>query len=756
MKKKVLIGSPIHQKPEILKCFLSSLKRLNIDNIDLHYLFIDDNEDKNSKEVLRNFSNTEKNVNILESGRQDRYIRNENTHIWDESLIWKVANYKNVIIQVANDNNCDFLFLIDSDLVLHPYTLQQLIASEKDIISNIFWTKWKPNLPELPQVWMFDSYEQYSQKRGERLAEDEKNRRTIDFINKLKSPGVFEVGGLGACTLLSRKAITEGVNFNEIKNVSFWGEDRHFCIRAHALGFDLFVDTHFPAYHIYRESDLVGVENYIIKTSTSLPHHDINRIITTTINGIEGLGSSVEGAYWESYFTTDFLKTINTKNQIENQTDHIIKAEVNDLVIKRVENHQKLVVVEFLLTNRDKYNDQVIYDKLSCNAILVKQDENWKINEIIIVENQMITPEKNRGLEKEKRKVSIVYTNYSGSNAIALYKLFPECYKKLFDIELVKQKNSQDYLYNLLASDIVITTEGNYPFLDKKHHENQKVIDLWHGFPLKAMGYADNSDHLIGRIGPTWSNVDYITSYSPLFNSSMNKCIRTDTSKYVITGAPRNDLLFGNNGKGSLSQLFNKDLSEKKCVIYMPTFRISQMKKVNEGKKSWENIFDFDHFNNEEFQFFLKEKNIELFVKLHPAEERNFISSVNKFNYVNLITNDLLEENELDLYEILGGFDLLVTDYSSVYFDFLLLNKPIIFTPTDIEKYKEARGLLFDYEIMTPGPKVTTQSSLQIEIEKSLFEQDYFHVERENIKEKVHCFKDNNSSQRVWEFISEL
>jgi hypothetical protein len=70
--------------------------------------------------------------------------------------------------------------------------------------------------------------------------------------------------------LISRKALVAGVSFAEIKNLSFWGEDRHFCIRAAALGFSLYVDTHFPAYHIYRESELSGIASYKTK-GTVLP-----------------------------------------------------------------------------------------------------------------------------------------------------------------------------------------------------------------------------------------------------------------------------------------------------------------------------------------------------------------------------------------------------------------------------------------------------------------------------------------------------
>ncbi|WP_243137681.1 glycosyltransferase family 2 protein, partial [Desulfofundulus thermobenzoicus] len=67
---------------------------------------------------------------------------------------------------------------------------------------------------------------------------------------------------LGACTLISRRAMLMGVSFSEIYNLGFIGEDRHFCIRAAALGLELYADTHYPPYHIYRESDLAGLAAY--------------------------------------------------------------------------------------------------------------------------------------------------------------------------------------------------------------------------------------------------------------------------------------------------------------------------------------------------------------------------------------------------------------------------------------------------------------------------------------------------------------
>lgn len=261
-KQRILLGSPVHQKPRILAQFLNSLKELKTASIHLNYFLVDDNESEQSRIMLRDFAEDSDNVILHASEQVESYICNEESHLWKEGLIWKVASFKDMIIQEAINSNYDYLFLVDSDLVLNPNTIEHLITLNKDIVSEVFWTKWQPNFPELPQVWLSDHYTLFPRRRGEQISNEEASTRQEQFIRQLRIPGVYEVGGLGACTLISRKALLAGVKFKEIKNVSFQGEDRHFCIRAAALGFSLFVDTHFQAYHIYRESDLEGVEKF--------------------------------------------------------------------------------------------------------------------------------------------------------------------------------------------------------------------------------------------------------------------------------------------------------------------------------------------------------------------------------------------------------------------------------------------------------------------------------------------------------------
>lgn len=259
---KVLIGSPIRQKPNILAEFLKSLQNLEKENLSVDFLFIDDNELVESSKLLKNFSSLGWKTEIIMGNKISQYQCDEEGHHWQEALIWKVAEYKNYIINKALEQNYDFLFLVDSDIVLHPNTLKHLISTQKDIISEIFWTKWKPDVPPLPQVWVNDQYNLFHRYRNQKLSQEEADSRINGFLHCLQIPGIYEVGGLGACTLISQKALRSGISFKEIKNLSFWGEDRHFCIRAMALGFKLYVDTFYPAYHIYRESELAGVQNY--------------------------------------------------------------------------------------------------------------------------------------------------------------------------------------------------------------------------------------------------------------------------------------------------------------------------------------------------------------------------------------------------------------------------------------------------------------------------------------------------------------
>ena len=151
----------------------------------------------------------------------------------------------NVLIQYAKDNNYDYLFMVDSDLVLHPETLKTLIEAQKDVIFELYFSKWTPEDVWAPNVWDYDLYG---------FNPDIETR-----IQQFQIPGMYEVGMGGACTLIRKAVLQAGINYDKVPNVNFWGEDRHFCIQVASHKFKLWVDTHFPALHLYRKSD---VENH--------------------------------------------------------------------------------------------------------------------------------------------------------------------------------------------------------------------------------------------------------------------------------------------------------------------------------------------------------------------------------------------------------------------------------------------------------------------------------------------------------------
>jgi len=255
--KKILVGSPVHQKPKILKEFLKGLSKLDTEGLEIHFYFIDDNEEVESSKLLAQFQRENKHVKVEKNTEGNVY--NVASHHWKNEVIEKVGKNKDKMLNFAKAERFDFVFLVDSDLVLHPQTLVHLASLEKDIVSEVFYTSWKENTMEMPQVWLYDEYDFVQDKQ---MSEEQKTQAFFNFMASLKEKGVYPVGGLGACTMISQSALEKGVLFERVYNLSFWGEDRHFCVRAAALGIDLFASTFYPPLHLYRESDLMKVTSF--------------------------------------------------------------------------------------------------------------------------------------------------------------------------------------------------------------------------------------------------------------------------------------------------------------------------------------------------------------------------------------------------------------------------------------------------------------------------------------------------------------
>ena len=346
-------------------------------------------------------------------------------------------------------------------------------------------------------------------------------------------------------------------------------------------------------------------------------------------------------------------------------------------------------------------------------------------------------------INRKNNKIALIMSNNSGSNTYALYKMMPDEFKSKYEVVLINERNrNNNYYLDLFESKLVVHTHSNF------FSDTQLNIQLWHGFPLKTLSYMANySSDIKAKNNIQWDKSDLIVSYSQTYSTLMNACFGIDGSKYVVTGVPRNDLLLKNNSKAEFFELIGKKASNKKIIFYMPTFRETLYGQKN-GIKEQFNILDIKDFNNEKFDTYLGKQNLVLIIKFHPLhvdQATDCIKNARLKNIYALEDTKLMEAN-LDLYEVINAADLLITDYSSIYFDYLLLDRPIIFTPLDLEEYEKDRGFLVEpYDFWAPGPKCYNLEQLTEEITKCLNDDNYYKKEREAICNIVHHYKDANS-----------
>lgn len=359
--------------------------------------------------------------------------------------------------------------------------------------------------------------------------------------------------------------------------------------------------------------------------------------------------------------------------------------------------------------------------------------------------------------ESDKEKIALVMNNNSGSNTYALYKNMPKEIKNKYEVSLVNLSDRKDsYYLDLIQSKMIVRTH----YEDFYYDNSQINIQLWHGFPLKGLGYMNKYTNQIvkDKNHKQWANTSAIASYSQTYSTLINACYALKENKYKITGMPRNDLLLTSNGRQNLSNVLDVDIENKKVILYMPTYRHSIYGDIN-GNAGEFNIFDVDEINEATLDNFLEKLGAIMIFKFHPLQIREAVKAIEKKKLKNIfvVEDNILIEKDLDFYEIANAADILITDYSSIYFDYLLLDRPIIFTPLDIEEYEENRGFLLEpLDFWAPGPKCKNFNELKVEIKKSLVDDEYYKEERKIIRDIVHRYKDANSGERVWKLIETL
>lgn len=221
------------------------------------------------------------------------------------------------------------------------------------------------------------------------------------------------------------------------------------------------------------------------------------------------------------------------------------------------------------------------------------------------------------------------------------------------------------------------------------------LINLWHGIPLKKVMYDDkiNNSHRSIK-SRAWSIVtkipyrkSYVVSTSDTISRIYESAFKVNCSHILQWGQPRNDCFFDTTLKKSK---FGQ-IEYRKMILYMPTHR-------NEGNQEIhiERIFVLDQLEK-----YCGENNVLFVIKKHYYHRGEFID-LSRYPHIIDIT-----QNDFDTQELLFNADILITDYSSCYIDYLLLERPIIFYAYDYEQYvQKDREMYFAFDDVTPGPHV--------------------------------------------------
>lgn len=285
---------------------------------------------------------------------------------------------------------------------------------------------------------------------------------------------------------------------------------------------------------------------------------------------------------------------------------------------------------------------------------------------------------------------------------------------------LIIRKTSFLGVYYFCKSKYVFFTHGLFNDIDIS--KRQVHINLWHGMPLKNIGYLDNNSRV--------PKSNFVIATSKFFQEIMSKAFLIEKENVLITGQPRNDFLLSK--KYNLQDLVNKKSTDfDKTILWMPTYRksiIGDIRKDGESNK----MNDFFEEKNllKLNEFFLSIKSI-CFIKLHPMDYLD-VNDFITFSNIVFLNNSSFEEKGISLYSILQKTDLLLTDFSSIYIDYLLLNKPIAFLISDFEQYSNSRGFVFkNPKEFMPGEIITNRDELIPFIEKVLcLKQDDFEEKR--------------------------
>lgn len=277
------------------------------------------------------------------------------------------------------------------------------------------------------------------------------------------------------------------------------------------------------------------------------------------------------------------------------------------------------------------------------------------------------------------------------------------------------------------------------------HEKCKNIIYMGHGTPVKRIGLQT----------PVWrrwgkkfqlQRYSYLTASSDVERLMLASGFDVDMDRIWITGLPRNDYLFSTPNQ-SPELLLKNPFLDRKVILYAPTWR-------EYGYKT--RFFPFDDFDPKAIEKFLEVNDAYLLIRGHKEDiKRDSVDTqFDIFSIKRVIDGG--QEIFPDIHQLMPFVDILITDYSSIMVDFLLLNRPIIFLPYDLDKYNSYKGILLDYQRSTPGPKPDTQKEFLNQLTRYIVEPRTHETWRHKVCDMYHQHQDGGSCERIYHRISSL
>ena len=371
-------------------------------------------------------------------------------------------------------------------------------------------------------------------------------------------------------------------------------------------------------------------------------------------------------------------------------------------------------------------------------------------------------------LPKKKNRIFFFDSKEVFLNNYALFKyLIAEHYNEKYEIhfympslvlknEISSLKNTY-FIGSLLKAYFILVT-SKFVFVDAsslrvRPSKKQIIHNLWHGTPLKCIGFMSASAEKDKLPANYMNSFSYCSISSKNFCDIFVKSFNGKPDQFVVLGQPRIDLLLSKINV--LDKIGINQEKYKRIYMWMTTYRFSYDGRLNHSEdRNWSQtnlplIIDLDKIIK--LNEVLTEENEYMIIKIHQGSvfERNIIKPFSNIK----ILQDCDFISKVQLYQIVKDCDVLVTDYSSIYFDYLFLDRPIMFIIDDIDSYKKNPGFVFEKPLAyMPGLKIKSFDELVGCIVQKSYNDKRYIAERKKVHNFVNFYQDNKNCERILDF----